>query len=100
MKKPALIETTVRLSPDKEFEAATTPTTIKGHATGSLYYSPLKDRKNLLRPFLKKGLAPYASCNERLEKTLENGKNGYIVTRGARVWRFNKSTYLHIFRTG
>jgi hypothetical protein len=44
MKKPALIDTTVRLFPVKEFEAATTRTTIKGHVTSPLYYCPFKGR--------------------------------------------------------
>ncbi len=71
MEMPALIETTVQLFPHKESDAATTRTTIKGHATGRLCYSPLKSRKNLLSHILKKGLASYMSCIEILEKASE-----------------------------
>ncbi len=79
MKKPALIETTVRLFPDKEFDAATTRTTIKGHVIGRLYYSPLKSRDNLLSRILNKCLTPYISCIEILEKAPEKEKSGCIV---------------------
>jgi len=82
MKKPALIQTTVRLFPDKEFDAATTQTTIKGHVTGRLYYSPLKSKKNLISRILKKGLAPYASCIKILEKACENGKEPAVLLLG------------------
>jgi hypothetical protein len=45
MKKPGLIKTTVRLSPDQGVEAADKPrTTIKGHVTGPLYSYPLKSK--------------------------------------------------------
>jgi hypothetical protein len=72
-------ETTVRLFPDKDFDAATTRTTTKGHDTGPLSYSPLKSRKNLLSRIRKKGLVPYVSCIETLEKAPENEKSGCIV---------------------
>jgi hypothetical protein len=94
MKKPALIQTTVRLFPAKESETATTRTTIKGHVIGGLYLSSLESRKNLLSRFLKNGLASYMSCTEILEKASENGTSGYVVIRGARVWHINKLIYL------
>jgi hypothetical protein len=75
MKKPALIQTTVRLFPHKEFQAATTRTTTKGHDTGPLYYSPLKSRKNLLSRIHKKDLGPYIFCIETLEKALKKEKS-------------------------
>ena len=71
MKKPALIETAVRGFPHKESEAATTQTTVKGHVTGSLYHSFFKNSANLLRCILKKGLDPYMSCIEIIEKAQE-----------------------------
>jgi hypothetical protein len=71
MKKPALIKTTVRLFPDKKSAAATTRTTIKGHATGLLYYSPLKSKDNLLSRILKKRSTLSASCIAILEKASE-----------------------------
>jgi hypothetical protein len=78
MKKPALIETTVRLFPDKEFDAATTQNTIKGHATGRLYYSPLKSKEYLLSRSLRKDLASYAPSVEALEKI---GEIGWLLGR-------------------
>jgi len=59
MKKPALIETTVRLFPDKEFETATIRTTIMGHVISRM---------------LKKGIDPYRPCVETGGKALEKGK--------------------------
>lgn len=69
MKKPALIETAVRLFPDKEFETATTRIAIKGHVTGRLYYSPLNSKENILNHIHRTGLGPYIFCIETLEKT-------------------------------
>jgi hypothetical protein len=97
MKKPALIQTTVRLFPANEFKAATTRTTSKGHDTGRLYYFPLKSRENLPIRILKKGLASYTCCIEALERVSENGKSGYVVTRGVGVWHFNRLSYLLIY---
>lgn len=62
MKKPALIETTVRLFPDKDFDAATTRTTAKGHVTGRLYHSVLKRKKLMVSiVFLKCSLYEFSS---------------------------------------
>jgi hypothetical protein len=71
MKKPALIQTTVRLFPANEFEAATTRSNINAHVPGSVFHYPLKSRKNLPRCILKKGLDPYMSCIEIIEKAQE-----------------------------
>jgi hypothetical protein len=61
MKKPALIETTVRLFPDDESASATTRTTIKGHVTGRFYYSPLKSKENILNHIHRTGLTSRTS---------------------------------------
>ena len=71
MKKPALIQTTVRLFPANEFEAATTRSNINAHVPGSVFHYPLKSRQNLLRCILKKGLDAYMSCIEIIEKAQE-----------------------------
>jgi hypothetical protein len=54
MKKPALVEITVRLFPDKDFDAATTQTTTKGHVTGRFLYSPPKSRNNIASRIFKR----------------------------------------------
>jgi len=82
MKKPALIQTTVRLFPDKEFAAATTRTTSKGHVIGRFYYSPSKSEKNIFSRVLKKCLAPHMCCIEFLEKACENGKEPAVLLLG------------------
>jgi len=80
MKKPGLIETTVRLFPDKEFDAATTRTTIKGHVIGRLFCPHLKSRENLLSSFLKKGLASCISCIKIFKKHAGKGKLTKLLT--------------------
>jgi hypothetical protein len=61
MKKPGLIDTTVRLFPDKKSAAATTRTTTKGHVTGPLNYSPLKSKENILNHIHRTGLTSRTS---------------------------------------
>ena len=78
MKKPALIQTTVRLFPANEFEAATTRSNINAHVPGSVFHYPLKSRKNLLRCILKKGLDAYMSCIEIIEKAQEPVSSNHI----------------------
>jgi hypothetical protein len=48
MKKPALIETTVRLFPNKELVTATTRTTVKSRITDPLLYCPFSIFSNAL----------------------------------------------------
>jgi len=73
MKKLALIETAVCLFSDQEFDAATTQTIIKGHATGRRYLFPLKSGNDLPSCTLKKSLAQFTFCAELLEKAGEVG---------------------------
>jgi len=72
MEMPALIETTVRLFPDKESEAASKPrAAIKGHATVPLYYCPLKGREDLFSSIFRKCFDLYRSNSETLEEVRE-----------------------------
>jgi hypothetical protein len=48
MKKPALIETAVRLFPDKEYDAAATPATIKSRITDPPSYYFFKGKEAYL----------------------------------------------------
>jgi hypothetical protein len=71
MKKPALTKRTVRLFPDKEFEAATTQITIEGHTAAPLYYYSLNGRESVISCTFKKGLIPNMSCIRTPEKASE-----------------------------
>lgn len=72
LKKLILIRTTARLFPDEESEATTaTPFTSESRINAPLSYSPFKGKEYLSSPIFKKGLDPYPSRIETLEKASE-----------------------------
>ncbi len=71
MKKPALIETTVRLFPNKELVTATTRTTVKSRITDPLLYCPFNGREYLFKRISNKDINPYRSGIETREKASE-----------------------------